>query len=195
MHRSHTQLDATYYISRVLIPPLERIFNLVGADVRQWYNEMPKARQIDVVSPGKKGAPQVIESDAYNINEHFDRSECLICGDFALQGMALLLVASCVNVALGLCARCWKQPQSTLAGVLNRIGSNEQRLNKSHRVCASCTGTSLQEAAECQSLDCSWLFVRKKAEARIEFLEILHELVKELVDENSVLEEEMDDSL
>lgn len=84
---SHTQLDANYYISRVLIPPLERIFNLVGADVRQWYNEMPKARQVvEVVSPGKKGGPQVIESDQYNINEHFDRSECLICGDFALQG-------------------------------------------------------------------------------------------------------------
>lgn len=35
-------LDAEYYISRVLIPPLQRIFSLVGADVRSWYDEMPK---------------------------------------------------------------------------------------------------------------------------------------------------------
>ena len=36
------RLDADYYISKTLIPPLERIFNLVGADVRSWYEDMPK---------------------------------------------------------------------------------------------------------------------------------------------------------
>ncbi|GAW03632.1 DNA polymerase zeta catalytic subunit [Lentinula edodes] len=64
LRNPHTQLDATYYISRVLIPPLERIFNLVGADVPQWYNEMPKARQIEVASPSKRGHPQVFEAEA-----------------------------------------------------------------------------------------------------------------------------------
>lgn len=36
------RLDAEYYISKTLIPPLERIFNLVGANVRSWYEDMPK---------------------------------------------------------------------------------------------------------------------------------------------------------
>ncbi|SRR6266496_2226634 len=36
------RLDAEYYISKTLIPPLERIFNLVGANVRSWYDDMPK---------------------------------------------------------------------------------------------------------------------------------------------------------
>jgi DNA polymerase zeta len=35
-------LDAEYYISKTLIPPLERIFNLMGANVRNWYDDMPK---------------------------------------------------------------------------------------------------------------------------------------------------------
>lgn len=35
-------LDAEYYIVKTLIPPLERIFNLVGVDVRAWYAEIPK---------------------------------------------------------------------------------------------------------------------------------------------------------
>ncbi|KAI6031825.1 hypothetical protein BKA83DRAFT_90935 [Pisolithus microcarpus] len=43
----HMQIDAVYYIEKVLIPPLERIFNLVGADVRAWYEEMPKAIEVD----------------------------------------------------------------------------------------------------------------------------------------------------
>ncbi|KAJ3890133.1 hypothetical protein GG344DRAFT_50208 [Lentinula edodes] len=169
LRNPHTQLDATYYISRVLIPPLERIFNLVGADVPQWYHEMPKARQIEVASPSKRGRPQVIELDQYNINEHFDRSECLICGCPALQG---------------LCTQCRRQPQSTLAGLSNRIRSNEQRLTNTRKVCASCTGTALDDAVHCQSLDCSWLYARHRAEAKISFLGILQDLVQELVDEN-----------
>jgi DNA polymerase zeta len=39
-------LDAEYYISKTLIPPLERIFNLVGANVRSWYEDMPKPQRI-----------------------------------------------------------------------------------------------------------------------------------------------------
>ena len=44
---SHKRLDAAYYISRVLIPPLERVFNLVGADVRSWFDDMPKSLRAD----------------------------------------------------------------------------------------------------------------------------------------------------
>ncbi|CRK11701.1 hypothetical protein BN1723_017242, partial [Verticillium longisporum] len=43
---SQSQLDAEYYISKNLIPPLERIFNLVGANVRQWYDDMPKVQRV-----------------------------------------------------------------------------------------------------------------------------------------------------
>src|SRR5271156_5876027 len=39
------RLDAEYYISKTIIPPLERIFNLVGANVRSWYEDMPKINQ------------------------------------------------------------------------------------------------------------------------------------------------------
>ncbi len=48
---SHLRLDAEYYIAKNLIPPLERIFNLVGANVRQWYDEMPRVRRVRRVGP------------------------------------------------------------------------------------------------------------------------------------------------
>ncbi|KAI5952782.1 REV3 [Candida jiufengensis] len=54
-------LDYEYYITRVLIPPLERIFNLIGADVRGWYKEMPRFTRTNVIS-------------IYN-------DSCLICGN------------------------------------------------------------------------------------------------------------------
>lgn len=39
------RLDGEYYINKTLIPPLERIFNLVGANVRSWYEDMPRAQR------------------------------------------------------------------------------------------------------------------------------------------------------
>ncbi|KAG5419243.1 REV3 [Candida metapsilosis] len=43
-------LDYEYYITRVLIPPLERIFNLMGADVRGWYKDLPKFTRSNIIS-------------------------------------------------------------------------------------------------------------------------------------------------
>ncbi|KAJ8132445.1 hypothetical protein O1611_g1179 [Lasiodiplodia mahajangana] len=51
LSNSHLSLDSEYYISKNLIPPLERIFNLVGANVRQWYDEMPKVQRIHRLDP------------------------------------------------------------------------------------------------------------------------------------------------
>ncbi|CEP22500.1 unnamed protein product [Cyberlindnera jadinii] len=42
------KLDAEYYIVKTLIPPLERIFNLIGVDVKSWYTEMPKKAQSNI---------------------------------------------------------------------------------------------------------------------------------------------------
>ena len=84
---SQLHLDANYYITRVLIPPLERIFNLLGADVKQWFNEMPKMNPPALVSPRK---PKIMavpagSSDRINMNEHFFNTQCLSCGGPASQ--------------------------------------------------------------------------------------------------------------
>ena len=46
---SLAELDSAYYITKNIIPPLERIFNLVGANVAKWYDEMPKFQRIRLV--------------------------------------------------------------------------------------------------------------------------------------------------
>lgn len=80
------RLDAVYYISRVLIPPLERIFNLVGADVRQWFTNMPKMKALEPVSPSKN-KDNIGVVDIFKIEEHFHRSQCIVCGEQAIQGL------------------------------------------------------------------------------------------------------------
>jgi DNA polymerase zeta len=86
----HKCLDAAYYLDRVLIPPLERIFNLVGADVRAWYEDMPKSVRSDVsdstsLSPRKKHLER-LAANRLNIEEHFYRTQCVLCGAHAESG-------------------------------------------------------------------------------------------------------------
>jgi DNA polymerase zeta len=82
-------VDAAYYISRVLIPPLERIFNLVGANVRAWYDEMPKTIKADRIDPITFSPRKTKKDDGANrfkIDEHFQSSQCLVCGDVTPAG-------------------------------------------------------------------------------------------------------------
>jgi DNA polymerase zeta len=81
------RLDAAYYISRVLIPPLERVFNLIGADVRAWYDEMPKSVRVDAgaLSPRKARADRALAAPLA-IEEHFVNAQCILCGAAAIAG-------------------------------------------------------------------------------------------------------------
>lgn len=59
LHDAQLELDAEYYITKNIIPPLERIFNLVGANVRQWYDEMPKVQRIRRVEASALARPKL----------------------------------------------------------------------------------------------------------------------------------------
>jgi DNA polymerase zeta len=105
------QLDGHYYISRILIPPLERIFNLVGADVRGWYEEMPRRIRADGVdasltSPEKPRG--VLTPGRLKIEEHFRNSQCILCRSYSDEGEHQLMIdyvcatystQGCANVA------------------------------------------------------------------------------------------------
>ena len=86
---SEKQLDGSYYISRVLIPPLERIFNLVGADVKGWYEEMPRricADGVDNLLMSPEKAKGLMTPGRLRIEEHFRNSQCILCKSFSDEG-------------------------------------------------------------------------------------------------------------
>ena len=89
-------LDSEYYICKNIIPPLERIFNIVGANVRQWYDEMPKYKHLrklvkstgpttaasaSTAAGGGVGAVQKEKSRAI-IESYLTKSSniCAVCG-------------------------------------------------------------------------------------------------------------------
>ena len=81
-----------------------------------------------------------------------------------------------------LCDTCCFRPQETIGKLLSRVRRTEKRLADVHLVCASCSGIPQAEPVRCESLDCPWLFERKKLEKKAETMNAMHALVEELVD-------------
>jgi len=69
--REHA-LDGEHYIGRI-VKALNRLFNLVGVDVQEWYNSTPRRKIAG--KGGRKAA-----SSRVRVDQHFSSVECPLCG-------------------------------------------------------------------------------------------------------------------
>jgi len=93
------RLNAHYYITKQIIPAIERVFNLVGVDVRAWFNEMPRAyRSMYRLFPQTDSRRLTI--DQYYLSRH-----CPVCDALTVRG---------------LCQACSDRPQRSAAILLSR---------------------------------------------------------------------------
>ncbi|KZO93552.1 hypothetical protein CALVIDRAFT_251995 [Calocera viscosa TUFC12733] len=165
------RIDPIYYITRQLIPPLERIFNLMGADVQAWYDEMPKKLRADrahsvVRIPGKDKDEQTLKAPVNRtIERHFRSNLCLVCGDQTDDAV---------------CPSCLQDLPSTIHSLYTRMHLGEQRVQDTQRICASCTASPPGEPIRCESLDCPWLYERVKAEEEASAFVEIPRLVEQL---------------
>ncbi|ABN64589.2 DNA polymerase zeta, partial [Scheffersomyces stipitis CBS 6054] len=141
-------LDYEYYITRVLIPPLERIFNLIGVDVKGWYRELPKFQ---------KNSNKGILNISRNIRTH----ACLGCGD-KLQS----------STSSYLCSSCRHNELQVVTNLLSENKKNETNIITMNSLCQRCVnrnfegiGTNVTKscADECQNRDCSVYYNKFKA--------------------------------
>lgn len=49
------RLNSTYYITKQILPPLGRLFQLIGVDVFSWYQELPRVSGSDTWKPPEQG--------------------------------------------------------------------------------------------------------------------------------------------
>ena len=74
------RLDVGHYIRKMIIPPLNRIFALMGVDVGTWFEEMRKGQRARVGPGGSvSGSGAGGEADRILIEEHFGTTRCLAC--------------------------------------------------------------------------------------------------------------------
>jgi DNA polymerase zeta len=155
LENGHCELDAEYYISKNIIPPLERIFNLVGANVRQWYDDMPKVQRIRRVDVNLQLQGQSSEraTRRKTLESYMKSSLCVLCKEKLESGGPL-------------CPACWEDKPKSMLSLQTNLNVEERKLLDLHKVCQSCSGISPLDEVTCDSKDCPVFYTRTRQTAR-----------------------------
>ena len=149
LHNDHNELDAEYYISKNLIPPLERIFNLVGANVRQWYDEMPKSQRIRRIDVSNIPTSKEVVLSKKTLESYMKSSSCLVCWEK-------------LEEEIPICNECMVHPETSLLTLRSRLNVLEKKGNNLETICRSCAGLPWGDDVDCDSMDCPVFYTRTR---------------------------------
>ncbi|CAO2657595.1 Nn.00g037210.m01.CDS01 [Neocucurbitaria sp. VM-36] len=203
LQNDHLELDAEYYISKNLIPPLERIFNLVGANVRQWYDEMPKVQRIRNITLPVNGRQEtgnaLVSGGATSLKKtlesYMKSSACLVCRAKLPPTPPHLLGIDANGFAmLPLCSKCLHRPARSLLALKDRIWKTEIRAKEVDMVCRSCSNLAWGEEIKCDSRDCPVFYTRIRERSKLtgfkEGIGSVIEVLEEGINERPTVERE-----
>ncbi|TQS35389.1 hypothetical protein Golomagni_04190 [Golovinomyces magnicellulatus] len=146
------ELDSDYYISKNIIPPLGRIFDLIGVNVRSWYDEMRKfqwVRRVDFSENQSRELPIGRTMESY-----MKLSSCVLCWEKIETGESL-------------CPQCSIDLPKSLFILQQRLNVLKNKFINLQKVCQSCSGISPIEEVKCYSMDCPVFYTRKRQEAHL----------------------------
>ncbi|KAG8252327.1 DNA polymerase zeta catalytic subunit, variant 2 [Homalodisca vitripennis] len=102
------KINAEYYISRVIIPPLDRCFSLIGANIPMWYSEMPRRQQhLYLHSTSSEGGRKA------TISQYFVTCNCAVCESVTTSGV---------------CPTCQQQPQRLSTTLAEKVQVWERKV-------------------------------------------------------------------
>ncbi|KAK0555589.1 DNA polymerase zeta [Tilletia horrida] len=149
------RINAMYYITRTIIPPLERVFNLLGADVASWFRDMPhslKRSEMPAIFAGSKAPGKSTVSD------HFREEVCSVCG---------------YQSEMNICGDCRDDPNLTEHTLGARLHLVEARQAAAVQVCATCSSLPAAEESPCVNVDCPVLYSRSKIRGEVDQTRLL----------------------
>ncbi|XP_066229554.1 DNA polymerase zeta catalytic subunit isoform X3 [Saccopteryx leptura] len=130
------RLNATYYITKQILPPLARVFSLIGIDVFNWYHELPRMQK---ASSSSRSEP---EGRKGTISQYFTTLHCPVCDDLTQHGI---------------CGKCRSQPQHVAVILNQEIRELERQQEQLVKICKNCT-SCFDRHIPCVSLNCPVLF-------------------------------------
>lgn len=167
------QLDSEYYITKMLIPPLDRIFSLIGVDVKEWYYEMPRYFKYDDIDQAKAGVGNHNNNGGHrNGNRRIAANQDDFSLDAKMRNVNLLQkflqVEKCVNchkninkkhqqqrsingngnskVTTKLCEDCAANEPETLFQIMNKVKHQQIQMSKLYTICRDCSVNQLNAA-------------------------------------------------
>lgn len=161
------KINAIYYVTKVLIPPLNRCLLLIGADANQWFADLPRKTQytlsLDVASNVLSCTHQAVSTSLdqsfvmrvpgastttakkSTISQYFSSTNCVCdCGEHTQNGI---------------CSGCLQPRRKQQSAVIlnDKCMQLERKLNLCQEMCTTCCGQLVD--SKCKSLDCSVLFM------------------------------------
>ncbi|XP_061479614.1 DNA polymerase zeta catalytic subunit [Rhineura floridana] len=130
------RLNATYYITKQILPPLARILSLIGIDVFSWYHELPRIQKAATTARTEQ------ESRKGTISQYFTTLHCPVCDELTQHGI---------------CSKCRSQPQHVVVILNQEIRELEHKYEHLIKMCKNCTGC-MDRQIPCVSLNCPVLF-------------------------------------
>ncbi|GAC92644.1 hypothetical protein PHSY_000198 [Pseudozyma hubeiensis SY62] len=190
------QINALYYITRTIIPPLARVFNLLGADVEAWFHEMPKPnnaywnkRPTVALLSAVLAQQEEIEAEAAENADGGVSSQRLATGKgTSSAAIATLnshyatetcLLCSSRTEAL-VCLDCRQSPQQSIHAISSKLHKLQSQAAAIDRICSTCAGMERPGPVECVSLDCPYTYQKTKVHKSLEDAALVNAYVSRL---------------
>ena len=127
-----------------MVPALERILGLAGADVAAWYDELPRHSLV----PAKRARD--------TLYAHYNAEHCAVCR---------------APTDAVLCSDCMRNPETVLFTAAARLHRTEAHQLALHRTCAACAALLPSDSPPCVAFDCPVVFAKTRAAAEAEHAE------------------------
>lgn len=148
------QLDYDYYINKVLIPPLERVFNLMGVKVKEWYRDMLRDAKLLV-----QKKDDIVKSAYVRVKE------CFYCKK-ELDGDSDYLCKACLSLRV-----------EVMTNIIQAWKEKEKQVMEYKYTCKECNyksfGASMDTEIDtkCCNQDCEVYYAKFKSINECELLE------------------------
>ncbi|XP_017012504.2 DNA polymerase zeta catalytic subunit isoform X1 [Drosophila takahashii] len=154
------KINAIYYITKAIIPPLNRCLLLIGANVHDWFASLPR-KLLMTPAVGTANELAGARGAKSTISQYFSTTSCVIdCGR---------------QTKAGICQDCLKNASKCVVVLADKTARLERGYQLTRQICQACCGRlgSLQ----CDSLDCPVLYVLEGKRRELQQIEHFHKLL------------------
>ncbi|XP_020108239.1 DNA polymerase zeta catalytic subunit isoform X3 [Ananas comosus] len=169
---SPCRLNDLFYINKQIIPALQRVFGLVGADLNRWFSEMPRpvrptaAKRLSYASHSVSSGDSMVRYSKKaqaksRIDTYYASKHCTLCG-------------SLIQRLDHLCDDC-SNKEALLATVLaGKTSKLEREMQHLAAICRHCGGADwiLESGVKCTSLACAVFYERRKVQKELRALSV-----------------------